>query len=667
MPGNLGKLRVRLGLDDKEFKNGMNKAQAKLRVFSRRLAIAGAAVAGAAASGLILATKNSFATIDAQAKLAQSLGTTTESMQVLSRAGELAGVSFSGIEQGTKDLTRRLSQAAAGGGPAVKTLKQLYLSAADLMALPLNERVEKINQAIEDFVSPAERAAAAGQLFGEEGSIAMSRLDSATLRQATQDVKDFGVGVSEVDAKKIAIANDAISRIGLVAKGAGNQIAVALAPAITAAADALVALFREGGPANVLIKKLGENFQTLASYAAGAALILGGGLATGIARTVLGVDSLTNVTAVLGAVMRRLPFVFLVTAAGWLIDKFVDLVKGSGGFGNALVLLKDVGIEVFERIGAGGTYLASSLGVTFDIISAGWSRLLAHMQKRWADFLHNTASTIRSIPFMSGVADEIGEAAIMAGSKMYELNLATDTARESARNHAAEMIRSAQAMTAPLKSWDALKAALKAAEEQGDSTEDALARVNDQVKDLGDAGGAGGAAGGLEKLLEKLKDDLKGVAENAKSLTEGIKDSLGGTLGGVLEAALDKTQSVRGALANVFADLARMASNQLIQGLLNSAFGTAGSGGGFLKAVGVPGFATGTNFAPGGVALVGERGPELVNLPRGSQVFPNDQVGGLAGGVTINNIFDPNLIGDFLNTPQGDRLIMNKIERATRA
>lgn len=35
----------------------------------------------------------------------------------------------------------------------------------------------------------------------------------------------------------------------------------------------------------------------------------------------------------------------------------------------------------------------------------------------------------------------------------------------------------------------------------------------------------------------------------------------------------------------------------------------------------VPGFAMGTSYAPGGLALVGERGPELVNLPRGAQVY----------------------------------------------
>ena len=37
----------------------------------------------------------------------------------------------------------------------------------------------------------------------------------------------------------------------------------------------------------------------------------------------------------------------------------------------------------------------------------------------------------------------------------------------------------------------------------------------------------------------------------------------------------------------------------------------------------VPGFAGGTRSAPGGVALVGEEGPELVRLPSGAQVFPN--------------------------------------------
>ena len=44
-------------------------------------------------------------------------------------------------------------------------------------------------------------------------------------------------------------------------------------------------------------------------------------------------------------------------------------------------------------------------------------------------------------------------------------------------------------------------------------------------------------------------------------------------------------------------------------------------------------FATGTNYAPGGMALVGERGPELVNLPRGSQVIPAGRTAAMLGGM----------------------------------
>lgn len=57
-----------------------------------------------------------------------------------------------------------------------------------------------------------------------------------------------------------------------------------------------------------------------------------------------------------------------------------------------------------------------------------------------------------------------------------------------------------------------------------------------------------------------------------------------------------------------------------------------------------PGHAAGTRFAPGGLSLVGERGPELVSLPRGAQVIDAGQTRQmLAGGgrgigaVTINN------------------------------
>jgi phage-related tail protein len=47
-------------------------------------------------------------------------------------------------------------------------------------------------------------------------------------------------------------------------------------------------------------------------------------------------------------------------------------------------------------------------------------------------------------------------------------------------------------------------------------------------------------------------------------------------------------------------------------------------------------FANGADSDPGGLAIVGEKGPELVNLPRGSQVLPNNQLASAMGGGNIN-------------------------------
>ncbi len=47
-------------------------------------------------------------------------------------------------------------------------------------------------------------------------------------------------------------------------------------------------------------------------------------------------------------------------------------------------------------------------------------------------------------------------------------------------------------------------------------------------------------------------------------------------------------------------------------------------------------FARGTHFAPGGSALVGEEGPEFVNVPRGAQVMTAPETRQLIGGATIS-------------------------------
>ena len=75
------------------------------------------------------------------------------------------------------------------------------------------------------------------------------------------------------------------------------------------------------------------------------------------------------------------------------------------------------------------------------------------------------------------------------------------------------------------------------------------------------------------------------------------------------------------------------------------------------------GYATGTNFARGGLALVGERGPELVNLPRGSQVLPANETANRVSNsapVTINNYVTVNSEQDIVSLTER---ILSQIRR----
>ncbi|WP_323004715.1 hypothetical protein [Denitromonas sp.] len=344
----------------------IDSANARLAAFTRRARIAAAAAGAAVAAAGVAMIRSGLQTVDAQAKLAQSLGTTVESLQVLERAGELAGVSMSGIEQATKDMTRRLSQAAASGGPAAAALDRLNLSAEALMGMPLDQRIAAVSAAMTEFVPEAERAAVAGQIFGEEGSIAMSRIDTATLRQATQDVRDFGIVVSEQDADQIERTNDAISRLGLIWRGVSNQLAVAAAPALEAVADAMAAMARTTGPLGMAIQGLFANLGRLTTYATTFAAFLAGRWVAGLAAAALSVKGLATALVVLRGALIRTGIGALIVGAGELVYQFTRLVSAAGGFGNAMSLLKDVAVEVWNRV-------SLSASAAWARVESGWA------------------------------------------------------------------------------------------------------------------------------------------------------------------------------------------------------------------------------------------------------------------------------------------------------
>ncbi|SNS29469.1 phage tail tape measure C-terminal domain-containing protein [Antarctobacter heliothermus] len=348
----------------------MDMANARVAAFARRATLAAAAATAALAAAGAAMIRSGLQTVDAQAKLAASLDTTVASIQVLERAGDLAGVSMGQVEQATVQLTRRLSQAAAGTGPAVDALQRLRLSAEDLQRMPLDRRIAAIQEALGQFVPEAERAAVASQLFGDRAALVFTRIDTATLRQATEDVLAFGVVVSEQDADQIERTNDAISRLGLIWRGVSNQLAVAAAPALEAVANALAAVARTTGPVGIAIKALFDNIGRLTTYAATFAGLMAGRWVAGMAMAALSVRGLATALVVLRGALIRTGIGALIVGAGELVYQFTRLVAGAGGVGEAFRLLGDLAKEVWSRMGL-------ALDGALARMAAGWEGLKA--------------------------------------------------------------------------------------------------------------------------------------------------------------------------------------------------------------------------------------------------------------------------------------------------
>ncbi|OZA19103.1 MAG: phage tail tape-measure protein [Rhodobacterales bacterium 17-64-5] len=345
-------------------------ANAKLAAFASRVkTVAAVAVAAAAAAGVAM-IRSGLETIDAQANLAQSLGTTTRSIQVLTFAGDLAGVSMGEIEQASKKLTTRLSEAAGGTGTAVDALQRLHLTATDLQALPLDERIAAIQDAMTRLIPPAERAAVASALFGDKAALAFSRIDSSTLRQASQDISDFGVAVSDQDADQIRTAGDAIDRLGLVWLGLTNELTVAVAPALETVANALADATRMGGVFQTSISFLGDHIGEIASISVAFATFFAGRFVIALGAAALGVGGLSLSLTVLKGALIRTGIGALIVGAGELVYQFSKLVEGAGGFGAALGLLSDLASEVWDRIGLGVDAVLSSLQASWSGITA---------------------------------------------------------------------------------------------------------------------------------------------------------------------------------------------------------------------------------------------------------------------------------------------------------
>lgn len=141
--------------------------------------------------------------------------------------------------------------------------------------------------------------------------------------------------------------------------------------------------------------------------------------------------------------------------------------------------------------------------------------------------------------------------------------------------------------------------------------------------------------------LEAWKDQAIVTADQIDEAYQKVEVNGLNSLTDGITAAITQTKTLGDAFHDValsiISDLVKIAVQknitQPLAGLLGLGGGGGGGGGGDLYGLDgaiFGGSAIGTDFSPGGPTIVGENGPELLNLPKGSQVVPNGLLKSLA-------------------------------------
>lgn len=267
----------------------------------------------------------------------------------------------------------------------------------------------------------------------------------------------------------------------------------------------------------------------------------------------------------------------------------------------------------------------------------------ADLESSFADAMQNvTTISSRALdelftrnPKIKELVDKLQEAALATGG-LNDKTEETPPAAEKAKTALEELGISASTVKKALelldKPFDLIDAALLALGEEA-------INLGPQIEELGVSvaklGAAFGAAGLPVEWAEQVKGilDMKKAEEEAKKAAEELKQAHEDAAAAV-EAHRQKyesmTDTIMGRLTPAFQRLYAAVGGGFTESQIGSFTGSVEAilGAGTSNArtaagIKLPGFAGGVSNFKGGLAVVGERGPELVNLPGGSDVIPN--------------------------------------------
>ncbi|MEQ3625990.1 MAG: hypothetical protein ABNH26_08785 [Celeribacter sp.] len=264
-----------------------------------------------------------------------------------------------------------------------------------------------------------------------------------------------------------------------------------------------------------------NNLDRIIITAGVAAAFFGGKWVAGFVAARVATFSLSAALVALRGALIRTGIGAVIVAAGELVYQFTRLSTAAGGFGEALRLVGNVALEVWQRIGNGVGFISNSVAAMSSSIQATFIGALNKMAGAFIEFTWQIAEG------MNAIFPSLGLSGADAGITQTLAKMQMD-AEGQAQGFAAAAQASKEAMLAPIESIKEIRDLLTGMKEER-ITLPSILGIGDDEED----GGAGGGKGGKEKktLDEKLTDQENRIKEHLdriKALTKGtLSDKLG--------------------------------------------------------------------------------------------------------------------------------------------
>ena len=378
----------------------MEQANARMAAFARRARIAATAAAAALSAAVVSMTRSTVAAANEISQLSQVANAAPEVFQRWSSASATVGIEQEKLADILKDVNDRVGDfLQTGGGP----MADFFENIAPRVGVTADQFARLSGpEALQLYVDSLERAGVSQQemTFYLEAMASDTTRLIPLLQNGGAEMTRLGAQAQALGAVLDADAIAAMRRselalvsIGQVFTGVRNRIAVALAPSLETVANAFVALASSTSPISRAFDAVLVNLDRLAIYAGTFATFLAGRWVAAMAAAAFSVRGLATTLVVLKGALIRTGIGALIVGAGELVYWFTRLASGAGSFGEAMRLLKDVGVEVWDRIKMGAAAAGARATAMFYDLKADAATGMAGAIESVIAFGNTTANT----------------------------------------------------------------------------------------------------------------------------------------------------------------------------------------------------------------------------------------------------------------------------------